>query len=139
MCGAGPEITAVPNLPTHVKGVLNLRVQVIPVIDLSVKFGFAPRLYTDRTCIVVVRSATEGRERLVGAIADGVSEVLTIAAEDIEESPSFGLKAPVSYLLGVAKVRGRVKLLLDVTQVFEGDSLLSIAEALASDKETVCR
>ena len=120
------EITAVPNMPAHVKGVINLRGQVIPVIDLSMKFSFAPRAYTDRTCIVVVRGQSGGRERLIGAIADEVSEVLTIAAEDVEESPDFGSGASMSYLLGMAKVRGRVKLLLDTTQVFNADSLTTV-------------
>jgi purine-binding chemotaxis protein CheW len=120
------EITAVPNMPPHIKGVINLRGQVIPVVDLSLKFAFAPREYTDRTCIVVVRSQNNGRERLIGAIADGVTEVLTIAAEDIEQSPDFGSGAPVPYLLGMAKVRGKVKLLLDTTQVFSTEVMLKL-------------
>jgi purine-binding chemotaxis protein CheW len=124
------EITAIPNMPVHVKGVINLRGQVIPVIDLSLKFAFAEREYTDRTCIVVVRSQGAGRERLIGAIADGVTEVLTIAAEDVEHSPDFGNGAPVPYLLGMAKVRGKVKLLIDTAQVFSTESILALAPGL---------
>ncbi len=124
------EITAIPNMPPHVKGVINLRGQVIPVIDLSLKFAFAPREYTDRTCIVVVRSQSGGRERLIGAIADGVTEVLTIAAEDVEETPDFGNGAPVPYLLGMAKVRGKVKLLLDTAEVFSTDTILALPPSI---------
>jgi len=120
------EITVIPNMPPHVKGVINLRGQVIPVIDLSLKFAFAPREYTDRTCIVVVRSQANGREGLIGAIADSVTEVLTIAAEDVEQTPDFGNGAPVPYLLGMAKVRGKVKLLLDTEEVFSSETILAL-------------
>ncbi len=99
------EITAVPRMPEHVKGVINLRGQVIPVIDLSLKFTLPAREYTHRTCIIVVRTQTPNGDRLIGAIADGVTEVLTIAEEDVEASPDFGSGNPVPYLLGMAKVR----------------------------------
>src|ERR1019366_3445156 len=91
------EITAVPKMPSHIKGVINLRGQVIPVIDLSLKFSLVPHEYTYRTCIIVVRSRGASGDRLIGAIADGVSEVLTIAQEDIEASPDFGGGKPVPY------------------------------------------
>jgi purine-binding chemotaxis protein CheW len=114
------EITAIPKMPRHVKGVINLRGQVIPVIDLSLKFSLVPQEYTYRTCIIVVRSqGASGSDRLMGAIADGVSEVLTIAEEDIESSPDFGGANSVPYLQGMAKVNGKVKMLLDIHQVFQ--------------------
>jgi len=122
------EVTAIPKMPAHVKGVINLRGQVIPVIDLSLKFAFPSREYTHQTCIIIVRSQTPSGERLVGAIADGVTEVLTISAQDIEHSPDFGSGAPVPYLLGMAKVRGKVKLLLDIDQVFSVDALMKLEQ-----------
>jgi purine-binding chemotaxis protein CheW len=120
------EITAVPKMPPHVKGVINLRGQVIPVIDLSLKFTLPSQEYTDRTCIIVVRSQTASGDRLMGAIADGVTEVLTISAQDVEASPDFGNGSPVPYLLGMAKVRGKVKLLLDINEVFSTDALIKL-------------
>ncbi|WP_263409912.1 chemotaxis protein CheW [Terriglobus tenax] len=112
------EVTAVPKTPVYVKGVINLRGQVIPVLDLSVRFSIPQRQYTAHTCIVVVRLASPMGERLIGAVADGVSEVLSISEEDIEPSPDFGNGTAVPYLLGMAKVRGSVKLLLDTDKVF---------------------
>ncbi len=123
------EITSIPNMPQHVRGVINLRGQVIPVIDLSLKLGFLPREYTDRTCIVVVRIATSARERLIGAIADGVTEVLTIPDDDVERNPDFGNGESMPFLLGMAKVRGTVKLLLDVSRLFSTDALLADTRA----------
>jgi purine-binding chemotaxis protein CheW len=120
------EITAVPKMPKHIKGVINLRGQVIPVIDLSLKFCLVPHEYTYRTCIIVVRSPGPSGDRLIGAIADGVSEVLTIAEEDIEASPDFGSGNPIPYLLGMAKVNGKVKLLLDIHEVFRTDSVVKL-------------
>jgi purine-binding chemotaxis protein CheW len=111
------EITAVPNTAPCVKGVLNLRGQVIPVIDLRMKFGLPLCEYTHRTCIVVVTSTDTTGDRLVGAIVDGVAEVLTLADEDIEETPDFGSGVTAPYLLGMAKVKGSVKILLDIDQV----------------------
>ncbi len=120
------EITPVPKMPRHIKGVINLRGQVIPVVDLSLKFSLTPHEYTYRTCIIVVRSRGVSGDRLIGAIADGVSEVLTISEEDIEASPDFGSGAPIPYLLGIAKVHGKVKLLLDIHEVFSTDSVVKL-------------
>jgi len=121
------EITSVPKMPKHIKGVINLRGQVIPVIDLSLKFSLLPQEYTYRTCIIVVRSEGVNGDRLIGAIADGVSEVLTIAEEDIEASPDFGSGNPIPYVMGMAKVNGKVKLLLDIHEVFRTDAVIKVA------------
>jgi purine-binding chemotaxis protein CheW len=111
------EITAVPNTAPYVKGVINLRGQVIPVVDLRMKFSLPTCDYTHRTCIVVVTTQGKAGDRLVGAIADGVAEVLTLSDEEIEDTPDFGSGAPAPYLLGMAKVKGTVKILLDIDQV----------------------
>ena len=112
------EITPVPKSPPDVKGVINLRGQVIPVLDLAVRFNMERREYTPRTCIVVVRQCFDGGERLIGAVADGVNEVLSIAEEDIEQSPEFGSGNTQTYIRGMAKVRDQVKLLLNTERVF---------------------
>ncbi len=111
------EITAVPNTAPYVKGVINLRGQVIPVVDLRMKFSLPTCAYTHRTCIVVVTTQGKAGDRLVGAIADGVAEVLTLSNEEIEDTPDFGSGAAAPYLLGMAKVKGTVKILLDIDQV----------------------
>lgn len=120
------EITPVPKVPKHIKGVINLRGQVIPVVDLSLKLQLPPQEYTYRTCIIVVWSRTSAGDRLIGAIADGVSEVLTIPADAIEESPDFGTDNPIPYLTGMAKVQGKVKLLLDIHEVFRTDAVVKL-------------
>ena len=124
------EITTVPRMATHVKGVINLRGQVIPVIDLSLKFSLVPNEYTYRTCIIVVRIHSSSGDRLIGAIADGVSEVLTISEEDIEASPDFGSGDPVPYLLGMAKVKDKVKILLNIDEVLAAQELQNLGNLI---------
>ena len=107
------DITPVPQTPAHIRGVVNLRGKVIPVVDLRSKFGMAPVEQTEETCIIVVQAA--GME--MGMVVDKVSEVLDIAPADIEETPSFGSDVDTTYILGVGKSNGRVRLLLDIDKV----------------------
>ena len=111
------QITAVPQTPDYLKGVINLRGKVIPVIDLRLKFGLAALEYTQRTCIVVVQVEGEAGPILVGLIVDAVSEVLNLAANDIEDTPDFGSKLSTPFILGMAKLKGKVKILLDIDRV----------------------
>ncbi len=111
------QITAVPQTPDYLKGVINLRGKVIPVIDLRLKFGLAAIEYTQRTCIVVVQVEGETGAILVGLVVDGVSEVLNLAATDIEDTPDFGSKLSTPFILGMAKLKGKVKILLDIDRV----------------------
>jgi purine-binding chemotaxis protein CheW len=111
------DITAVPQTAPFVKGVINLRGKVIPVIDLRAKFGLEETSYTQRTCIVVVEVRHEGGAMQMGAIVDGVSEVLTLQEAEIEDTPEFGEDMEVPYILGMAKVKGKVKMLLDIEGV----------------------
>lgn len=111
------DITPVPQMPAFIKGVINLRGRVIPVVDLRVKFGF-PDGKADRTCIVVVEvRRRDGRTLPMGLVVDTVDDVANVAAGDIEATPPLGADVDTSYLLGVAKVKGQVKLLLDVHRV----------------------
>jgi purine-binding chemotaxis protein CheW len=110
------EITAVPQTPAHVKGVINLRGKVIPVVDLRLKFGMPAAEYTHRTCIVVVQVAGTRGPVLMGVVVDSVSEVMQATASDIEDAPCFGQEA-IPYVLGLAKIKGKVKILLDIDHV----------------------
>src|SRR5579872_6712360 len=111
------EITAVPQTPAHVKGVINLRGKIIPVVDLRLKFGLPQVEYTQRTCIIVVQVQVETNSMLMGIVVDGVAEVLNLVAGEIEDTPDFGQGLTTSYLLGMAKIKGKVKILLDIDQV----------------------
>lgn len=117
------DITAVPQTPAYVKGVINLRGKVIPVVDLRLKFGLPQIEYTARTCIIVVQVASEAGSMLMGIVVDGVAEVLNLVAGDIEDTPDFGQGVATPYLLGMAKVKGKVKILLDITQVLTSQEL----------------
>ncbi|SRR5579875_580924 len=117
------DITVVPQMPAHIKGVINLRGKVIPVICLRSKFGLEAAEYSSRTCIIVVQVRGEAGLLLVGVIVDGVSEVLNIGAGDIEDTPDFGVGASTPYLLGMAKIKGKVKILLDIDRVMATEEL----------------
>ena len=110
------EITAVPHTPNFVKGVFNLRGKVIPVIDLRLRFQMPAVEYSPRTCIIVVSLTGPDEPIPMGLVADGVAEVINIAESDIEATPDFGKEMDTSYLIGIAKIRGEVRLLLDIDQ-----------------------
>ena len=122
------EITAVPRTPAFVKGVINLRGNVIPVMDLRAKFALPAVAATLETCIVVVEVRIEGEQANLGVIVDAVSEVLDIAAGEIEPPPAFGGGVHTDFLLGMAKVKDRVKLLLDIDRILQVDELVAIGE-----------
>jgi purine-binding chemotaxis protein CheW len=116
-------ITTVPQTPEFVKGVINLRGKVIPVIDLRLKFGMEPIDYAERTCIIVVEMAGKAGQILMGVVVDAVSEVLNVKGSDIEETPTFGTELDTDYILGMAKMDGGVKILLDIAQVLNADEI----------------
>jgi purine-binding chemotaxis protein CheW len=124
------DITCVPQVPTFVKGVINLRGKVTPVIDLRIKFGLPPQEYTARTCIVVVRTQLAGEDLHIGMIVDGVVEVLSLAAAEIEDTPDFGPGVATPYLRGMAKVKGKVKILLDIDQVLHSSEISELGALL---------
>lgn len=127
------DITGVPQMPPHVKGVINLRGKVVPIVDLRIKFGLAKAENTERTCIVVVEVVTKaGSRMLMGMIVDAVEEVATIPASDVEPTPDFGGSLSTEYILGMAKVRGSVKTLLDIDAVLTADNLNLLAEVAAT-------
>jgi len=111
------RITPGPQTPDFVKGVINLRGKVIPVIDLRLRFGMNENGYTERTCIIVVEIDGSGTKLHIGVVVDSVSEVLNIKGADIEDTPSFGTTLATDYILGMAKTGGGVKILLDIDRV----------------------
>lgn len=122
-------ITAVPRTPAFVKGVINLRGQVIPVTDLRLKFGMNESGYTDRTCIIVVEVQGEAATVQVGVVVDAVSEVLQISEDDIEATPSFGAKVDTEYILGMANMDEGVKILLDIDRVMTASDVALLEQA----------
>ena len=118
------NITTVPQMPGFIRGVINLRGKIIPVIDLRIRFGLPSATTTDKTCIVVVQIQTAVRTwRETGLVVDNVEEVLNLTASDIEETPEFGAQVDTEYLLGMAKIKGVVKMLLDIDRVLGTNEL----------------
>ena len=117
------DITQVPQTPPHVKGVINLRGKVIPVVDLRLKFDMPAVEYTHHTCIIVVQVSGARAPMLMGIVVDGVAEVLNIAGADVEDTPSFGREVEIPYVMGLAKLKGKVKILLDIDQVMSAGEL----------------
>jgi len=120
-------VTRVPATPPWVRGVMNLRGSVVPVIDLAVKFGLPPSAVTRRTCIVVVETDLEGERVVMGVMADSVSQVLDVLPGDIEPAPAFGTAVRVDYLLGIGRLTDRFVLLLDIDRVLSAAELLRVA------------
>ena len=116
-------ITTVPQTPEFVKGVINLRGKVIPVIDLRLRFGMGEIDYTERTCIIVVEIDGQVGTVLIGIVVDSVSEVLNVKGDDIEDTPTFGTKLDTEYILGMAKMEGGVKILLDIDRVLNTEEV----------------
>ncbi|OGP71301.1 MAG: chemotaxis protein CheW [Deltaproteobacteria bacterium RBG_13_60_28] len=124
-------ITPVPHTPPHVKGIINLRGMIIPVTDLRLKFGLEVRDYTDRTCIIVVEVNNHSGKVTMGLVVDGVSEVSNIKGEDIADTPDFGARVNSDYIQAMAKMEGRVKLLLDIDRVLHEEELACLNEPQA--------
>ncbi len=121
------DVTAVPQTPHEVKGVINLRGQVIPVIDLRAKFGMETTNVTDETCIIVVEIAQGTRTFNTGIVVDRVQEVLDIVGGDIEEPPQFGATVETNFILGMGKIGDSVKILLDIDRVLGDDEMAQLA------------
>jgi purine-binding chemotaxis protein CheW len=124
------KITPVPQMPGFVKGVINLRGRVIPIVDLRVKFGLKAE-FAERTCIVVVQVKLPNEQVVqMGLIVDSVEEVVTLNAGEIEPTPDFGMRVDTSYLLGMAKVKGQVKTLLDIDRVVAPETVQAMQGAV---------
>jgi len=122
------DITMIPKTPPFVKGVINLRGKIIPVIDLRLKFKLPTQDYTERTSIVVINLKSQNTELFIGIIIDRVLEVLDIDAKDIEKAPSFGVDIETQFILGMAKVKNKVVTLLNIEKILSDEELSSITK-----------
>jgi len=129
------EVTRVPRTPAFVRGVINLRGKVIPVIDLRLKFGFDSQDDTDKTCIVVVHVASPSGSVIMGIIVDEVSEVLDISADQIEPPPSFGVAVDTDFILGMGKVGEQVITILGIDKLLSVEEASSVAASAPAEQE----
>ncbi len=119
-------LTAVPMMPSFIRGVINLRGAVVPVVDLTARFGGGPTKIGRRTCIVIIEIEADGESQVVGILVDAVNEVLDIADSDIEPAPSFGTRIRPDFVAGMGKVAGSFVILLDVSRVLAVDEMASV-------------
>jgi purine-binding chemotaxis protein CheW len=123
------HLTTVPMMPSFVRGVINLRGAVVPVIDLGVRFGKLRIEITRRTCIVILEVTAAEEKHVLGVVVDAVSEVLEIPANEIEPPPAFGAKIRADFIQGMGKVAGKFVILLDVGKVLSVDEIVALATA----------
>ncbi len=120
------DVTSVPTTPAFIRGVINLRGKVIPVVDLRLKFGMRAKEDTERTCIIVVHLVHTAQEMIMGIIVDEVSEVLDIAQDQIDPPPSFGVNFRSDFILGMGKVDQKVMTMLDIDRVLTEQELICV-------------
>ena len=126
-------ITPVPLTSKYIRGVINLRGKIHPIMDLNVKFGMDQTEITDETCMIVIKTAS----LMMGILVDKVSEVVTIASGDIEDTPSFGSDVNPEYLLGIGKTGGKIRMLLDIDKVINASDIINLKKATdGENKET---
>ena len=121
-------VTEVPMMPLSVRGVINLRGAVVPVLDLLARFGKARSTVGKRTCVVIVEMQLDDEPQVVGVMVDAVSEVLDIAAAEIEAAPNFGTRIGREFISGMGKVRGKFVILLDVARVLAVEATQAFTE-----------
>ena len=121
------SVTKVPKVPRWIRGVINLRGSVVPVVDLAVRFGLDERPTTKTTCIVIVEVQQDAENTVMGVIADAVNRVIELNAEDIEEPPAFGTRVRLEYLAGMGKLGKKFALILDIDRVLSAAELLTVA------------
>lgn len=122
------EVTKIPKTPEYIKGVINLRGKIIPIMDLRLKFGLQAVDYNQRTCIIVVEINSIEAKRLMGIAVDTVSEVVAIEKSEIELSPTDHSQVADSFLIGIGKVKDRITLLLDIEQVLNNEEITLLKE-----------
>jgi purine-binding chemotaxis protein CheW len=127
------SLTEVPMMPEFIRGVINLRGAVVPVVDLSARFGKKRTDITRRTCIVIIEVETDGEKHDVGVVVDSVSEVLEIPSGEIEPAPSFGAKIRADFIQGMGKVNGKFVIILSVNNVLSLDDLALLEHAAVAD------
>ncbi len=127
------NVTTVPMMPAFVRGVINLRGSVVPVIDLAARFGRGVSEVRRRSCIVILELGDEGERQELGVMVDAVSEVVEIPAEQIEPPPSFGARLRTEFIAGMGKVQGRFVILLNIAKVLEVEEMALLAQLSDAD------
>jgi purine-binding chemotaxis protein CheW len=122
-------ITPVPLTSRYIRGVINLRGKIHPIMDLNIKFGMSQTEITDETCMIVIKTSS----LMMGILVDKVSEVVNVASDEIEDTPSFGADVNPEYLLGVGKTGGRIRLLLDIEKVITASDVVNLKKATGGD------
>jgi purine-binding chemotaxis protein CheW len=117
------DITPIPHTPDYIKGVLNLRGRIIPVIDLRLKFSLEEREYDERTCIIIVEVNKGSIKMPIGIIVDFVSEVMTVTRENVEDTPYFGVNLDTAFIMGIAKLEDKIKIILDIDRVLTSEEI----------------
>lgn len=125
------HLTEIPRVPTFIRGVINLRGAVVPVVDLAVMFGGKASKVQKRTCNVIVEVRTDDSKHDLGIMVDAVSEVLEINGSDIEPPPSFGTKVRADFIAGMGKVAGKFVIILDIQQVLSSDQMETVSNVSA--------
>lgn len=126
-------ITPVPKTPEFIKGVINLRGKIIPIMDLRTKFGMPEEEYNERTCIIIAEVLIKGAQKLLGVVVDTVSEVVTISDNQIEPPPEYGSSEEHNAILGIGKIKDRVVIILDINEIFACDDLIQIMDNMKGE------
>jgi purine-binding chemotaxis protein CheW len=126
------EVTRVPATPPWIRGVMNLRGSVVPVVDLAAKFGIGARPVSRTTCIVILEVSLDGQQSVMGILADSVDQVIELAASEIRPAPAFGTRIRVDFLSGMAALGKRFALILDIDRLLSVDELLVATQAHVS-------
>lgn len=130
------SITEIPMMPTFIRGVINLRGAVVPVIDLACRFGGQPTQVARRTCIIIVELIEGDQKHDIGVMVDAVSEVLEIAAADIEPPPAFGARIRADFISGMGKVGGKFVILLDIGHVLSVEEIAMLSQIADSEQDS---
>lgn len=128
------EITHIPRTKNYIKGVINLRGKIIPIIDLRLKFGMVEKPYTDRTCVIVIEIVTEQAHYLVGVAVDAVAEVINIQKNEIDLLPEYDSQFENDFLAGIGKLKDRVVMILDIEQILSGEDLSYLKQKITEEK-----
>lgn len=122
------EITPIPKTPEFIKGVINLRGKVIPVMDLRLKFGMPAKEYDKQTCIIIVNVSVGGKDKQIGVLVDTVSEVFDIPLTEIEAPPEYGTHSEEGFINGIGKVKGKLVVLLNIEKVLHTDEIIKLLD-----------
>lgn len=120
------DITPVPKMPTYIKGVINLRGKIIPVMDLRLKFGMPAKEYDEQTCIIIVNLSIDKTNKQMGVLVDTVSEVYDIPLSEIEAPPNFAKQDEEQFINGIGKIKGKLVILLNIKEVLQSEEVIKL-------------